>query len=503
MDAHFFRALAAELGSHLESRRVEKVFAPAEGVWTFVVQANDGRKYLLFRPAKSAGLFFMSAIKPVNPASPPTKVMWMRKRLCGRRLFEPRVDWVNLKLAFALSPGHDTENYNYIIFDLKTGVSLCHNLPENFGQEPAWPEFDQIQSDPEIWLHYPQISPPLRKYLGKINPGQGVDLLKKLELKADGPFYLPDTDGNKIKPPRVWPEGKKPRSFSSAVEASESYGEQILFPLLAQQEDKGENLALKTGKNKYRKSLKRIELEEQRLHEMLSLKIKAEVLQTELYKFKNCTELETVTISHPEQGEIVIELDPQLTPSENMARMFKLAAKAERGLVHMARRRKEVEEKYEALLNSTLLPEPQQLKDKKITIPKKYKGMAASLFVSSDGFLIIRGKNSKANHEILSKAASNFDYWFHVADGPGSHVILKRDHPGHDVPEKTLKEAAILAALRSYRSTDSKADVICALVKDIRKIKGGNHGQVTVDNEIARLTVEIEPELEDKLTRKI
>lgn len=502
MDAHFFRALASEIGPHLEGRRVEKVFAPAEDVWTFVVQANDGRKHLLFRPAKSAGLLFLSAMKPANPAQPPAKIMWLRKRLCGRRLFEPRTDWVKLRLAFHLSPGHNTENYDYIIFDVRNGVSLVRQLPENFGEEPGWPEIEQIRSNPEIWQDYPQISPPLRKHLNQIDGNAGRSLLQQLEKGTEGPFYLTNAKEGKIKPPRVWSEGGGDLTFSSAMEASSSYGEQVLFTLLSQQEDKGENRALKSGKRKYRKSMKRIEQEEQRLTEMLALKVKAEAMQNELYRFKDSSDLDKVTVTHPEHGEIDIDLDPALTPSDNMARLFKLAAKAERGLKHMARRRREVEEQYEEMLSKNLLPESGGTKDKKITIPKKYKGMAASLFVSSEGFLIIRGKNSKANHELLSKAASNFDYWFHVADGPGSHVILKRDHPGQEVPERNLKEAAILASLKSYKVNDTKADVICALVKDVRKIKGASHGQVTVGKEVARLTVDIDPNLEEKLARK-
>ncbi|WP_027180423.1 NFACT RNA binding domain-containing protein [Maridesulfovibrio bastinii] len=503
MDAHFFRALAAEIGPHLESRRVEKVFAPAENVWTFVVQANDGRKYLLFRPAKSAGLFFMSAMKPVNPSTPPAKIMWLRKRLCGRRLFEPQIDWVNLKLAFTLSPARNSENYNYIIFDLKNGVSLKRELPEDFGIEPQWPAFEQIESEPEIWQQFPQISPPLRKHFSYISRTEAQELLSRLKKNNLSSFYLPREGSGNIRPPRVWQEGQQCASFTSAMEASAKYGERILFPLLEQQEEKGESEALKAGRKKYRKTIKRIEDEEKRLAGLQALKQKAELLQNELYRFKDSKDLQKVTVSHPEQGEVSIDLDPRLTPSENMARMFKLAAKAERGFIHMKRRRQEVEEKYEKLIENNLLPQQQDSQNKKITIPKKYKGMAASLFVSSDGFLIIRGKNSKANHEILSKAASNFDYWFHVADGPGSHVILKRDHPGHDVPQRTLEEAAVLAALKSYRSADSKAEVICALVKDIRKIKGASHGLVTVDNEIARLNIEIDPELDSKLTRKV
>ena len=132
-------------------------------------------------------------------------------------------------------------------------------------------------------------------------------------------------------------------------------------------------------------------------------------------------------------------------------------------------------------------------------LPKRYRELAVSLFRSSDGFTMIRGKNKKANHDMLSKAASPFDYWFHVEDGPSSHIILKRDHPGQDVPESTLIEAAILCGLKSYRRDDGKADIMYALVKDVRKVKGFNLGQVAVDRKLGTLRVNLNPALENSL----
>jgi predicted ribosome quality control (RQC) complex YloA/Tae2 family protein len=100
---------------------------------------------------------------------------------------------------------------------------------------------------------------------------------------------------------------------------------------------------------------------------------------------------------------------------------------------------------------------------------------------------------------MLSKAASPFDYWFHVEDGPSSHVILKRDHPGQNVPETSLTQAAILCGLKSYRKDDGKADVMYALVKDVRKVKGFNLGQVAVDRKLGTLRVDLDPAMEERL----
>lgn len=504
MDAHFFRALTLELEENLKGRRVEKIFSPADGVWTFALQSKGGKEFLLFRPAKSVGLLFLSRVKPINPSSPPAQVMWLRKRLAGRRLFETHHDWINLRVAFTLSPFIQPEKYRYLLLDMKKGVSLIHDLPEGFATPVEWPSYDEIKQDADIWREYPQISPPLRKALEKLPANQGQQLLFNLESGIADSFYLSEGKNGELTPPRVWPGNtKKEQIFFSAIEASSGYGEKVLFPVMEKLENAEQRNTLKSGKKKFKRVLNRIEQEEKRLRDLLNRKIEAEALQAEMYRIKDMRELESITVSHPEHGEMEVKLSPALTPTENMQRIFKFAAKAKRGFKHMERRRKEVEAEHEEFLQSNLMPSTDQgTKKKTIEIPKKYKNIAAALFVSTDGFLIIRGKNSKANHEILSKVSSVFDYWFHVQGGPGSHVILKRDHPGQEVPEKTFEEAAALAALKSYRVNDSKADVMCALVKDVRKVKGYAHGQVAVDNVLRNIHVKIDTSLEKTLAKK-
>ncbi|WP_320170424.1 NFACT RNA binding domain-containing protein [Maridesulfovibrio sp.] len=504
MDAHFFRALCCELEEYLKGRRVEKIFSPADGVWTFVLQSKGGKEYLLFRPAKSAGLLFISRVKPVNPANPPAQVMWLRKRLAGRRLFEAEHDWINLRIAFTLSPFRQPDKYRYLLLDMKKGVSLVHELPDDFGGSVRWPDLSAIKSEEDIWKDYPQISPPLRRHLSIIPAEEGSSLLLSLENGSPDKFYISAGKKGEPSPPRVWRSGKNPEIFHSAIEAAAVYGEKILFPVMERMENAEQRNLLKSGNRKYRKVLARIEQEEKRLKELLGRKVEAEALQAEMYRIRDMRELDRITVCHPEKGEMEISLGPSMTPTENMERIFRFAAKATRGLKHMERRRSEVEAEHEKFLNSNMMPAESRGGKKKhaVEIPKKYKNIPAAIFVSSDGFLIIRGKNSKANHEILSKVSSVFDYWFHVQDGPGSHVILKRDHPGQDVPEESMREAAALAALKSYRNNDSKADVMCALVKDVRKVKGYAHGQVAVDNVLMNLHVGIDPELEDRLTRQ-
>lgn len=504
MEANFFRFLATELGSLLTGRRIDKVFGPAPGIWTLKIQNPGEPLHLLFRPAKSAGHLFLSATKPVNPANAPAMVMWFRKRLRNRKVLGYHADWPNLRLALELTPRREPPSGRYLILDVRNGMEFTDELGPGYFSQPEWPAFEDVRDDADIWREYPHISPPLRKAVTALPEAKAHQLYVSVASGSAESFHLTLTKQG-WQPPLAWAVSQESDDFDSALAASNAYGERTLFPLMEVEEEKPQQVQIKRARKKVKRNLARLDDEQARLQKLADEKHKAEALQAELYRFRGAEGLEEVSVTHPEHGPMTVELNPYLSVTENMERYFKLAAKAERGFPHIQRRRKEMLCELEKLdagkLTNAAQEHPAEKKghDGPPPLPKRYKGMAVSLFRSTDGFTIIRGKNKKANHDILSKAASPFDYWLHVADGPSSHIILKRDHPGHEVPETTLAEAAILCGLKSYRKEDGKADVMYALVKDVRKVKGYAHGQVAVDRQIGTIRVDLDPDLESKL----
>jgi len=505
MEANFFRFLAAELGSELTGRRIDKVFGPAPGVWTLKLQNRGEPLHLLFRPAKSAGHLFLSPIKPANPKDAPAMAMWFRKRLRNRKIIGSHIDWPNLRIALELTPRDEPDCGRYLILNCRTGMKLVDALDEGFGQEPDWPALEDVLEDRDIWREYPHISPPLRKVITTLPMNEAHTLYFNVASGSANTFYLPRKDKS-WSSPLAWSCGNEEEIFETAIDCANAFGERTLFPLMEMDEEKPERTLIKRARKKLKRNLASLDEEEARLHKLAQEKIKAEAIQAELYKFKESEGLEEVTVTHHEHGTLTIPLNPHLTPTENMEKYFKLAAKAQRGFPHVNRRRKELLRQMDQLEDGSLpeLGHPTQQISQHAQgpqpLPKRYKGLAVAIFRSSDGFTIIRGKNKKANHDILSKAASPFDYWLHVADGPSSHVILKRDHPGHEVPEATLTEAAVLCGLKSYRSDDDRADIMYALVKDVRKVKGFAHGQVAVDKQLGTIRVELDPSLEKTLS---
>ena len=83
-------------------------------------------------------------------------------------------------------------------------------------------------------------------------------------------------------------------------------------------------------------------------------------------------------------------------------------------------------------------------------------------FVSSDGLTILVGRNNRQNDLLTLKQADRDDLWFHTRDIPGSHVIVRLEQKTgsiHDVPDKTLEEAAALAAYYSKARLSGKVPV--------------------------------------------
>lgn len=82
--------------------------------------------------------------------------------------------------------------------------------------------------------------------------------------------------------------------------------------------------------------------------------------------------------------------------------------------------------------------------------PKKKRGKwyhKFKWFHSSQGFLVVAGRNATQNENLIKKRTDNNDFVFH-ADIPGAaFVVIKSE--GHEVPEETKKEAAEFSAANS------------------------------------------------------
>jgi predicted ribosome quality control (RQC) complex YloA/Tae2 family protein len=180
------------------------------------------------------------------------------------------------------------------------------------------------------------------------------------------------------------------------------------------------------------------------------------------------------------QPTIQIELPENKTLQQAAVDYFSRYQKARRALTAIAARRREVAKHLDPLreisraleqnptsdqINETrsrldrLLGRDASNKTIKRTGRSKVKpGKPGRRFVSSDGLEVLVGRNDRDNDALTFRVARSLDIWMHAADYPGSHVVIS--NPSRNpVPQRTITEAAELAAFYSQAKREGKAAV--------------------------------------------
>ena len=189
-------------------------------------------------------------------------------------------------------------------------------------------------------------------------------------------------------------------------------------------------------------------------------------------------------------------LDPRLTPSQNAQKYYSNYRKsmtAEKKLAEQIRIGEEelkyIDSVFESLsraeseieINELRLELAEQgyirsnrLRGKPVKSTEPYE------YISSDGFKILAGRNNKQNDKLTLKTAAKQDIWLHTHNIAGSHVIIVTN--GETPPETTIKEAAVIAALKSKAKDSSKVPVDYCLRKFVKKPVGAKPGMVIFIN---------------------
>jgi len=210
-----------------------------------------------------------------------------------------------------------------------------------------------------------------------------------------------------------------------------------------------------------------------------------------------------------DQPPLAIELDPRLSPAENARAYFAEYRKAKRAAedIPALLERAELEMRYLDQLEADLdlaanWPEVEEVKAAlaeggyiREERRRRKAGRSEPLaFRSSDGLLILVGKNSRQNEEVTFRRAAPDDLWLHARDVPGAHVVVKAG--GREVPQATLRQAAQLAAYYSQARGEAKVAVDYTLRRHVRRLKGAGRGMVTYKHE---RTIVVKPALPDEL----
>ncbi len=200
----------------------------------------------------------------------------------------------------------------------------------------------------------------------------------------------------------------------------------------------------------------------------------------------------------PGRPEVAIPLDPLASPAENIERLFRRYRKLRGAAPHVEARLGETEaelNRWMALIGEAEAAANQGALETAfakagLPLPEVQaaavrgggaggpEGASILTRISSDGFRILVGRSKEANDEVTFRIGNGRDWWFHAQGIPGAHVIVRTPRGGA-LPPRTLREAAWLAAYYSPRRAEGRLDIDYTQRKYVRKIKGGEPGQVT------------------------
>lgn len=189
---------------------------------------------------------------------------------------------------------------------------------------------------------------------------------------------------------------------------------------------------------------------------------------------------------------VQVELDSTISLRENIDKMFKRHQKAGRGKGMVAQQIAQIRNRRAALDEQTKRLQAIKDWDTWLAISSKLKQVQAvtgqavmekptlrrfrSIQIEDREVLV--GKSGRENDELTFEVAAAEDFWFHVADYSGSHVVVRNPTRDKDLNENVLVKAAQLAAYFSQARNSSKVEVHYTKRKHVTKPRRSKPGLV-------------------------
>lgn len=261
---------------------------------------------------------------------------------------------------------------------------------------------------------------------------------------------------------------------------------------------------------------RRISAQKQELSECAEkehFKLCGDLISANMYRIKKGDLSAVVENFYDESNpEVTIELDVRKTPSQNAQYYYneykKRVTAEEKLAVQIAKGEEELQyldSVFDALIRSDSENDIIQLRLElreqgyiKTTggKTKPPKALPPMEYKSSDGYTILVGRNNVQNDQLSLKFAEKSDIWLHTQNITGSHVIIVTD--GETPPDRTIEEAAIIAAYNSKGRDSDLVPVDYCLAKYVKKPSGAKPGKVIFTN-YKTAFVKPDEEIESKL----
>lgn len=230
-------------------------------------------------------------------------------------------------------------------------------------------------------------------------------------------------------------------------------------------------------------------------------KIYGELITANIYQLpKSASSIEV--LNYYTNETITIEIDPLLSMIDNANKFYTKYQKMKKAISHLEKQinisKQELE--YLSLISMQIsqanLNDIKEIRNELVAnryindskVDKRKDKVQPLVYITDEGSEILVGKNNSQNELITHKLAKHNELWFHVKDGPGSHVVLRKSD---DFTEMDIRTSAMIAAYYSTYKQSSSVEVCYTLVKYIKKIPGQKNCFVTFSNE---KTIFIDPD---------
>lgn len=188
--------------------------------------------------------------------------------------------------------------------------------------------------------------------------------------------------------------------------------------------------------------------------------------------------------------KVIIVLNPLLTANQNAEMFFKKYQKAKRAILLI---KEQIEkssaelEYYKCLINQLNISkindimeiyDELNIKSTNQKRPKKAKPNITTYITPNNDYIFV-GKNNIQNNYLTNHFARKDDFFFHVQNIPGSHVILRTD-------KLTDELIYLTGCIASYYSSYRNSTNVCVdytLIKNVKKIPAQKGSFVTYKNQ--------------------
>jgi predicted ribosome quality control (RQC) complex YloA/Tae2 family protein len=209
---------------------------------------------------------------------------------------------------------------------------------------------------------------------------------------------------------------------------------------------------------------------------------------------------ESVTVTDyfgDEPRPVQIALNPTLTLRENIDKMFKRHAKADRGKGIVAQQLAQIRKRQAAVVEQVRRLQAIKDWDTWLAISSRIEKEQGSRLSNSDrtldgdptekpakrfrrvvieGYEILVGRSSRENDELTFNVAAPDDFWFHVSEYSGSHVVVRNPERKRELEDEILTKAAQMAAFFSQARNSKKVEVHYTRKKHVAKPRRAKPG---------------------------